>query len=97
MLRHRLYWNETLPLPDNLSTVHMDHCIDLLRQSVMCSSDITPITYAWYPKYQKVLPTMGITHTCRDFDAIRDWAKEHQTHKFDAEDHVEEVVHNLPE
>jgi hypothetical protein len=97
MMRKRFYWNESLPVPDTLSTIHIDHCIDMLRQSVMCSSDVTPIPYAWYPKYQEVLPMTGIMHTCRDFDAVRDWARERQTFKFNATDHVEEVVHLLPE
>jgi hypothetical protein len=97
MIRKRVYWNESTPVPDALSMTHIDHCIDMLRQSVMCSSDVTPIPYAWYPQYQEVLPMTGITHTCRDFDAIRDWARERQSLKFNETDHVEEVVHVLAE
>lgn len=97
MIRKRLYWDDSKPMPETLSMVHMDHCIDNLRQSVMCSSDVTPISHAWYPKYEAVLPETGMMHTCRDFDAIRDWARERETLKFRKEDRVEEVVHVLPE
>jgi hypothetical protein len=61
----------------------------MLRQSVMCSSDVTPIPYAWYPKYQEVMPTTGIMHTCRDFDAIRDWTRERETFMFNETHRVE--------
>ncbi|KAF1953089.1 hypothetical protein CC80DRAFT_570938, partial [Byssothecium circinans] len=70
--------NDTTTSPDDipeLSMKHTDHCIDSIRQSLMCSSEITPLPYAWWPKYERVLPTAGVTHTCRDFEAIRDWEK----------------------
>jgi hypothetical protein len=97
MIRKRIYWNASTPFPDELSMTHIDHCVDMLRQSLMCTSDITPIPFAWYPKYEAVLPTTGITHTCRDFEAIQDWAKERTTVSFDVLDRVEEVVHVLAE
>lgn len=84
-------------MDEALSIVHVDHCIDQIRQSLMCNSDITPIPYAWYPQYQKTMPTTGITHTCRDFDAVRDWALEREIANFDgtirAENPYGEVVH----
>lgn len=54
---------------------HMDHCIDSLRQSLMCSSDLAPIPYAWNTKYQQNMPIAATTHTCRDFEAIKEWAR----------------------
>lgn len=30
-------------LPKPSDTIHLDHCIDYLRQSAMCSVDITPV------------------------------------------------------
>ncbi|KAI1201491.1 hypothetical protein F5X97DRAFT_320253 [Nemania serpens] len=29
---------------------HKDHCIDYLRQVIMCHGDMTPITFEWIPK-----------------------------------------------
>lgn len=73
---------------------HMDHCIDSIRQSLMCSSDITPLPYAWWPKYQLVLPVAAAQHTCRDFDAIRDWARERRAPTIDMTKQVEDPLGN---
>ena len=52
-----------------------DHCIDSIRQSLMCSADISPITWHWREDGFK--QDMNNTHICRDFDAIMRWAEEH--------------------
>lgn len=54
------------------------HCIDQLRQSIMCSGDLTPVTLrrVWieHPHRSVLLGETERTHTCRDFEAIREWA-----------------------
>jgi hypothetical protein len=79
---------------------HLDHCIDSIRQSLMCSADITPLPYVWWRKFGQLMPTSAVTHTCRDFEAIRDWAKEHRAGKVEKEVHVhdplgDEVVYDV--
>lgn len=50
-----------------------DHCVESIRQSLTCNADTTAITYEWIP--QGILqPQLGVLHSCRDFDAIREWA-----------------------
>lgn len=44
----------------------------------MCHGDIATVYWQWMPVRQQPLPRLEITHTCRDFDAIREWAKAHQ-------------------
>lgn len=66
-----------------LAMKHLDHCIDSIRQSLMCSADITPLPFVWWRKYDQLMPASAVTHTCRDFSAIQDWAKEHTAGKFD--------------
>lgn len=66
-----------------LALKHLDHCIDSIRQSLMCSADVTPLPYVWWRKYDQLMPASAVTHTCRDFDAIRDWAKERLAGKID--------------
>lgn len=57
---------------------HYDHCIDALRQSVMCHGDLATVYWRWLPPRNIPLPRLEITHTCRVFDRIRDWGKKHQ-------------------
>ncbi|CRG89603.1 hypothetical protein PISL3812_06641 [Talaromyces islandicus] len=88
MLRKTLYpdqYPEMWAYHDNgtvnhgtLQSLHMDHCIDALRQSTMCESDITPIRFVNNYFGRGVFPDLVATHTCRDFDAIVEWAKEHE-------------------
>lgn len=55
---------------------HISHCVDSIRQSLMCSSDISTIVWQWSESLQKVIVKGNVAHTCRNFDRIRDWAKE---------------------
>lgn len=74
---------------------HIDHCINMLRQNIMCSSDITPLPYIWDIKKQKSMVVGKVQRTCRDFDAIRNWALERQIHHFDEYIRVEDPLGNM--
>ena len=49
-----------------------------MRQSLQCSADISTIYWEWSPEKRKMLGSLETTHTCRDFEKIRDWALDHQ-------------------
>lgn len=56
---------------DSTDIVHLDHCIDVLRQSLMCDSDIAPFVFQPSDKWGEIR-TMGHTvHQCRDFWKVR--------------------------
>ncbi|KAF5679232.1 hypothetical protein FHETE_973 [Fusarium heterosporum] len=57
---------------------HMEHCYEQLRQSLQCSSDISTIYWGWSLKKQRMLGNVRTTHTCKNFEKIRDWAVEHK-------------------
>ena len=57
---------------------HLEHCYDSIRQSLMCSSDVSTIFWEWSPENKKMMGNLATTHTCRNFEKIRDWALEHQ-------------------
>ncbi|ESK95529.1 hypothetical protein Moror_12715 [Moniliophthora roreri MCA 2997] len=63
--------------PEGIHTPHMRHCISSLRQSLMCSSDITPIVWQWSERSKAAKERSDVVHTCRNFDKIRDWAHDH--------------------
>ncbi|KAF3902459.1 hypothetical protein ABW21_db0201753 [Orbilia brochopaga] len=70
-------WNNTLMRGDENETEmrHLDHCVDMIRQAVMCHSDISPFVWARDPRDGKAKGISSVTHTCRDFDSIQRWAK----------------------
>ncbi|KAL6832776.1 tat pathway signal sequence [Trichoderma camerunense] len=57
---------------------HADHCVDMLRESIMCHGDTTLIVYHWINGYADPVPDFSTMHTCRDPEAILDWMQTNQ-------------------
>lgn len=58
-------------------SVHIDHCLDMLRQSAMCHGDMTLVTYEWwddlvFPQHPENTP-----HLCVNWDRLRSWTVDH--------------------
>ncbi|PLB53919.1 hypothetical protein P170DRAFT_344221 [Aspergillus steynii IBT 23096] len=62
----------------DMSMEHTGHCIDVIRQSLMCSADISVVPWTWHTEAKVVRPHDNSTHTCRNFGAIQKWAKDRQ-------------------
>lgn len=61
-----------------MSRKHLDHCVDQLRQSLMCNADISTIWLRWDPEVQKSRAVVASTHTCKNFEQIHRWADQHR-------------------
>ncbi|KAF9882288.1 ABC multidrug transporter [Colletotrichum karsti] len=61
---------------DHLSIMHLDHCIDSLRQSIQCTGDVVPNVFQYSPKYGGVRARSTVVHECRNFNKIQEWAAE---------------------
>ncbi|KAK8084275.1 hypothetical protein PG997_005546 [Apiospora hydei] len=58
---------------------HWDHCIDALRQALMCHADVSPISWRLNVPVKKMLiPQLSTTHTCRNFSRVHEWAQQHR-------------------
>jgi len=72
---------------------HMDHCVDWLRQSLMCAGDTSVIVWQWDEEQQKTTFQGDVVHTCRDFDKLRDWGTSHAlTNEYDSSIRVEDDI-----
>ncbi|KAI0079448.1 hypothetical protein K474DRAFT_1639618 [Panus rudis PR-1116 ss-1] len=72
---------------------HVSHCVDSIRQSLMCASDISLIVWQWSEEKHQAVVKMNTVHSCRNYDRIVDWAKDHrQDIKFDLHVHVEDDI-----
>ena len=69
------YYHDPNPLADQQE--HFDHCVDLLRQVVMCHGDISLHTYSWIDDYRWPWPSMQTQHQCKNWDNLMDWSKDH--------------------
>ncbi|KAK4172809.1 hypothetical protein QBC36DRAFT_361584 [Triangularia setosa] len=69
--------------------LHIDHCIESLRQSITCHSDINAFTYWWLDSKKIMEPELGTMHVYRNFSKIRDWAFDRFVNLADRRKHVE--------
>lgn len=70
---HRDYYD--MRETPGIQTLHVDHCIDTLRQTLMCHGDIALHTFDWIPGRRIPWPNFNVVHECRNFEAIYDWAE----------------------
>jgi len=53
-----------------------DHCIETLRQGIMCRGDVSLGTYTYLSGGENdVTARSWATHQCVDFDALKGWTK----------------------
>ncbi|KAK0637155.1 hypothetical protein B0T17DRAFT_520774 [Bombardia bombarda] len=75
LIRKGIYGDVDFSNIDDLMGIeHLDHCIDMLRQSIMCNSDVTPITFARTSLDSSMKVVAEVVHTCRSFSKIQQWA-----------------------
>lgn len=61
--------------------VHVYHCIDQLRQALQCTSDLTPAPlFTVQGLENKTYLGHSVAHTCRDFDAVKQWRDQRNAH-----------------
>ncbi|KAH6662835.1 hypothetical protein B0J14DRAFT_452874, partial [Halenospora varia] len=77
ILNYDYYWGSKYGYePPVMFESHIDHCIDILRQSLMCHSDVEVATYNWRKTQHNPFPDLGVQKVCRDFDALMKWQEE---------------------
>ncbi|KAK0749766.1 hypothetical protein B0T18DRAFT_320986, partial [Schizothecium vesticola] len=47
------------------------HCIDQLRQQVMCAGDTMPVPVKWHATARRSYVDSDIKHTCRNFRKLK--------------------------
>lgn len=58
---------------------HTDHCLDSLREQLMCTADIGVLPYVRIKGQDRAYPDFpAAPHMCRNFDDIRSWVVDAQ-------------------
>jgi Mycotoxin biosynthesis protein UstYa len=75
-----------------LTHMHLAHCLDILRQRLMCDTDIGVFGSYWVQNGTHLRPFVDFNtkHVCRNFNPIRLWAKERQMPEHEPDDFMEE-------
>ncbi|GLB00649.1 hypothetical protein AtubIFM57143_009701 [Aspergillus tubingensis] len=63
--------------------LHIEHCIDNLRQNIMCKADVSLLTFTWDPTDRAPKPNFVVEHECANWDKVDKWAEEHRFDIFD--------------
>jgi hypothetical protein len=54
---------------------HLNHCVDVLRQHLMCHADLEPFTFNWRVGQTKPYADFAVKKTCVDFDYLLEWSE----------------------
>jgi len=81
MLRKRIYLHDYPELDSRNLPNHVDHCIEALRQNLMCTADMTPAPIFYSSAVDKVQPNFEITHSCRNLRPLLKWARTRSVHQ----------------
>ncbi|KAE8454357.1 hypothetical protein EG329_005282 [Mollisiaceae sp. DMI_Dod_QoI] len=58
---------------------HVSHCVDILRQQLMCTVDVGVLGQVWVNRdAPEAFTDFNTRHMCRDFERVRRWAEERQ-------------------
>ncbi|KAI0833979.1 hypothetical protein F5Y06DRAFT_307310 [Hypoxylon sp. FL0890] len=73
------YWGSRYGFaPPAVFERHLNHCVDMLRQHLMCHADLEPFTFNWRKGQDKPYADFNIRKTCVDFDYLLEWAESHK-------------------
>ena len=64
-----------------LMVVPLDHCIEMLRQKLMCDADVGVITHSWVSRRETPWPDFNVRHNCRNFEGVVEWSEKHNAPK----------------
>ncbi|KAJ6478196.1 hypothetical protein C8R45DRAFT_1101585 [Mycena sanguinolenta] len=84
--------NNWIPSQQN-ATEHVGHCVEWIRQAIMCNGDTSVIVWQWQDLKNISMVKGNIAHTCRKFEKLQDWAKERMMNiRYDPTVHIEDDI-----
>jgi hypothetical protein len=73
------YWGEEYGFaPPAVFARHLNHCVEMLRQHLMCHTDLEPFTFNWRVGQTKPYADFSIQKTCVDFNYLLEWSETHK-------------------
>ena len=56
----------------------VDHCIDMLRQNLICNADAGMIPNYWVEGRRIPMPDFYAVYRCRNFESLQQWFSAHE-------------------
>jgi len=64
---------------EDILQLHISHCVDMLRQVLMCNVDTGVLGQVWANREKPAaFPDFNTEHKCKNYDAVRQWAEKLQ-------------------
>ena len=62
----------------------IDHCLEMLREAIICRGDTTLSTFEWIPGTDPPAPTVVARgrHRCVDWESLMAWVRERAVDAF---------------
>ncbi|KAI0910067.1 hypothetical protein F4823DRAFT_387654 [Ustulina deusta] len=74
------------------SLKHHDHCLEVLRQGIMCNADVSVNTFFWENKY-KIKGDRSGARKCTNWDSIQAWADKRTVQYTGIDEFLARLVH----
>jgi hypothetical protein len=71
-LQQQSHYDKMEKISPGIRELHMEHCIDRLREYVMCHADLTPSPLYSYSDWPGLIGKSG-PQVCRKWGPIRKW------------------------
>lgn len=75
---HEFYADVKAFRPGQPVQEHLDHCVDMIRERLMCTMDTTLEPWLWRGRKGDAVADSQRVHVCRDFEGIRRWVAERE-------------------
>ncbi|KAF7191497.1 hypothetical protein HII31_06999 [Pseudocercospora fuligena] len=70
-IRHKVFENynqtSTRVSEDKMHWIHLQHCVDMLMQHLLCTADTGMLTYKWMKGAENPHPDMSVNRKCKDW------------------------------
>ncbi|KAI4862669.1 hypothetical protein F4820DRAFT_450776 [Hypoxylon rubiginosum] len=74
------YWNkagETVPEWNEIHWIHIQHCLGMMMEHLLCSADAGFLTYNWMEHELHPFPDMSVQKQCKDWHQLVDYRDAH--------------------
>lgn len=69
---HNAHYEKMEKISPGVKTLHVEHCLDRMREYAMCHADLTPSPLYTYDGFQGLIGKTG-PRVCRKWEPIREW------------------------
>ncbi|KAH7382655.1 hypothetical protein DE146DRAFT_760490 [Phaeosphaeria sp. MPI-PUGE-AT-0046c] len=76
VLDSQYYYNATLESLNRGRRIHIDHCLNHIRQVIQCHMDLTPVRAVYFEDMNTEVGDFDQEHMCRDTTRLHEWMGE---------------------